>query len=87
MDVKFVVSEKNEVEVEIPSLTISEILRVYLNQESGVDFVAWKREHMTKNPVLKVQSKDKDVKSLIKSAIDALTKDLDGVQADFKAIK
>ena len=70
-------SEKNEVEVEVPNLTLAEILRVYLSNDSSVDFVAWRREHLTKNPVFKIKAKD--VKASVKSACDAIIKDLDSI--------
>jgi len=87
MEMKFLKEEKNLVEVEIDDLTIVEILRVYLNKDSSVEFAAWKREHYTKNPVLKVVTKGKDAKAVIKDAITSIFKDLDSVLAEFKAVK
>lgn len=87
MELKFLTHEKHEVEVEVPNLTLAEILRVYLNKNSNVVFAAWKREHYTKSPVLKVKTKDKDVKVVIKEAVSAITEDLDKVSSDFKALK
>ena len=87
MDIKFLKDEKNEVEFEINDLTLAEILRVYLNQDSSVSFVAWKREHYTKSPVLKVKTKDKDAKVVIKDAIETISKELDSIASDFKASK
>jgi len=87
MEMKFLKEEKNLVEVEIDDLTIVEILRVYLNKDSSVEFAAWKREHYTKNPVLKVITKGKDAKVVIKDAITSIFKDLDSVLAEFKAVK
>lgn len=87
MELKFLKDEKNEVEFEINSLTLAEILRVYLNENSDVTFAAWKREHYTKSPVMKVMTKDKDAKKLIKEAIDTVSKELDELSADFKKLK
>jgi DNA-directed RNA polymerase subunit L len=85
MDIKFLVDKKDEVEVEIPSLTLVELLRVYLNEDEGVEFAAWKRDHPSKNPILKVKSKD--AKKSVKSAIEAVVKDLDKISSDFKGLK
>ena len=87
MEIKFLKNTKNEVEVQIQDLTLAEILRVYLNNEPEVTFVAWKREHMTEKPILKIKTKDKDVKVIVKSAIETITKDLDDVLGNFKAMK
>ena len=78
---------KEELEVEIGSLTMVEILRVYLNKDSSVTFAAWKREHPTKKPILAVRTKGKTPKKAINDAIAAITKDLDGIEADFKKLK
>ncbi|MBL7059261.1 DNA-directed RNA polymerase subunit L, partial [Candidatus Pacearchaeota archaeon] len=50
MEIKVLKSSKEEIELEIENLTIAEILRVYLNKDSNVSFVAWKRKHPTENP-------------------------------------
>lgn len=87
MEMKFLKKEKNLVEVEFDDLTIVEILRFYLNKDSSVDFAAWKREHYTKNPVLKVITKGKDAKAVIKEAVTSISKDLDSVLTKFKSAK
>lgn len=84
---KVLKSESNELEVELDNLTLAEILRVYLNKDSGVTFAAWKREHPTKNPILKVKTKGKTAKKAINDAVDSITKDLDKALADFKKMK
>lgn len=84
MELKFLKSEKTEVEFEMDSVTLAEILRVYLAGDSSVDFVAWKREHITERPVMKIKAKD--VKSSFKSAVEAISGDLDGALTDFKAL-
>ena len=87
MELKILSSSKDEIQLEADSLTIVEILRVYLNKDSSVTFAAWKREHPTKNPILKVQTKGKTAKKAINDAIDAITKDLDKIESDFKKMK
>lgn len=78
---------KEEIEVEMDSLTLVEILRVYLNKDSSVTFAAWKREHPTKKPILAVKTKGKTAKKAINDAIDSITKDLNKIEDDFKKLK
>lgn len=80
-------SSKDELRVELGNLTIAEILRVYLNQDSSVTFAAWKREHSTEKPVLLVKTKGKTAKKAISDAVSSITKDLDKVDSDFKKLK
>jgi DNA-directed RNA polymerase subunit L len=87
MEINVLKNEKDELEVELDSLTIAEILRVYLNKDSDVTFAAWKREHPTKKPVLLVKTKGKTAKKAMDEAVSAITKDLDSLEADFKKLK
>lgn len=87
MEINVLKNDKNELEAEIGSLTIAEILRVYLNKDSAVEFAAWKREHYTKMPILKIITKGKTAKKAIDDAISAITKDLDKFESDFKKLK
>ena len=87
MEIKILKNTKDELEAEIDSTTIAEILRVYLNKDGNVIFAAWKKEHLTKNPVLKVQTKGKTAKKAVNDAVSAITKDLDEIEADFKKLK
>ena len=74
----------DELEAEIESLTLVEILRVYLNKDSNVTFAAWKRDHPTKKPKLLVKTKGKTAKKAVNEAISNITKDLDKLESDFK---
>ncbi|VVB82825.1 DNA-directed RNA polymerase subunit L [uncultured archaeon] len=87
MEMTILRNEKEELELETDSLTIVEILRVYLNKDSAVTFAAWKREHPTKKPILLVKTKGKSAKKAIEEAVSAITKDLDKVEDDFKKMK
>jgi len=87
MELKFLKTEKNEVEVEFTDLTLIEILRSYLNKDSSVTFAAWKRSHPTENPILKVETKDKDAKTVLNDAVKAIVADLDEAAKEFKALK
>ncbi len=85
MEIKILKDEKNDLEVEMDSITLVEILRVYLNKDSDVGFVAWKREHPTKKPILSVSGKSP--KKALKSAVASIVKDLDKVDSDFSKLK
>lgn len=87
MEIKILKDEKNLIEVQLENITLAEILRVYLNKDSAVDFAAWKREHPTEKPILKVEAKGKTAKKAINDAISAIVKDLDKVEKDFVKMK
>lgn len=87
MELKIIKNEKNEIEVECDNLTIIELLREYLNNDSSVEFVAWKREHPTKNPIIRVKTKGKTPKKAINDAISGISKELDKLDSDFKKMK
>ena len=87
MDIKVLKSEKEEMLLEVDNLTILELLRVYLNKDSNVEFVAWKREHSTKNPVLKVKTKGKTAKKAVNDAIAQVLKEIEKIGSDFKNMK
>jgi DNA-directed RNA polymerase subunit L len=84
MEIKVLKDEKNELDIEIPSLTIAEVLRVYLNKE-GAKLAAWKKAHQTSNPVLHIEADNP--KKLLKNAIKTLEKEIDTTVADFKKLK
>ena len=87
MEINILKNNKEELEFELESLTIAEILRVYLNKDSAVTFTAWKREHPTKKPILIVKTKGKTAKKAIDDAVSLITKDLDKLGADFNKLK
>ena len=87
MEMNILRNEKEELELETDSLTMVEILRVYLNKDSAVIFAAWKREHPTKKPVLLVKTKGKSAKKAVEEAVSEITKDLEKVEDEFKKMK
>lgn len=87
MEMKVLNASKDEIELELENLTIAEILRIYLNQDSSVSFAAWKRLHPTERPILKVKTKGKTVKKALNDAIESLEKDLDKTLEEFKKLK
>jgi DNA-directed RNA polymerase subunit L len=84
MEIKILNDEKNKLDIELSSLTIAEILRVYLNKE-GAKVAAWKRDHPTKNPVLHIEADN--AKSLLKKAIKVIEKEVDTAVDEFKKLK
>ncbi len=87
MEMKILKNSKEEIELEFESLTLAEIIRVYLNKDNSVSFSAWTRAHSSHNPRLLVQTKGKTAKKAVNDAISAITKDLDKAMADFKKLK
>ena len=87
MEINILKSSKDELELELENPTIAEILRVYLNKDSSVEFAAWKREHPTEKPILAVKTKGKTPKKAVADAVNLITKDLDKVEDDFKKMK
>lgn len=84
MEIKILKEEKTELDVEISSLTIAEVLRVYLNKE-GAKLAAWKKDHQTSNPVLHIEAENP--KKLLKAAIASLEKEIDKTVDEFKKLK
>lgn len=84
METTILNESKTEMDIELESLTIAEVLRTYLNNH-GAKMAAWKRDHPTKNPVLHIEADNP--KKVLKSAIAALEKDIDKVVNDFKKLK
>jgi|TARA_Y100000310_G_scaffold152583_1_gene152075 DNA-directed RNA polymerase subunit L len=74
MKVEVIKSEKENLEIKVDSVTVAEILRVYLN-EQGVKFAAWRKEHPTKPIVFKIQTSGKTSKKAISEAVSAIKKD------------
>lgn len=87
MDINIIKSSKDEIEFQVDNLTLVEILRVYLNKDSAVTFAAWKREHITKNPIMLVKTKGKTAKKALNDAVSEITKDLEKIESDFKKLK
>jgi DNA-directed RNA polymerase subunit L len=87
MEINILKNSKDEIEFQLDNLTLVEILRVYLNKDSAVTFAAWKREHITKSPIMLVKTKGKTAKKALNDAISEVTKELEGIESDFKKLK
>jgi len=87
MNINIIKSEKEELQIEIDSITIAEILREYLNKDDDVKLAAWRREHPNKNPVLLVKTKGKTAKKAVADAISQIEKESTKLLSDFKKSK
>jgi len=84
MEIKVLKEDKSEMDIEINSLTIAEVLRVYLNKE-GAKLAVWKREHPSKNPILHIEGDNP--KKLLQKAIASIEKEIDSALDEFKKLK
>jgi len=87
MEIKFLKKTKEIAELQLDNLTVIEVLRAYLNKQPEVKFAAWKREHPTKKPVLKIKTKGKTTDKALKDAISQIEKDSDKLLKEFKKAK
>lgn len=87
MEIKVLKSSKDELEFNVDNVTIAELLRVFLNKDSSVDFAAWKREHPSEKPIVNVKTKGKTPKKALKDAISSATKELERVEKSFSSMK
>ena len=78
MEVEIISQNANECELRIDNLTVAEILRVYLN-EQGIKFAAWRRDHLTKPVIFRIESSGKTIKKAVSEAVSAISKDLDNL--------
>ena len=87
MIVKVLKDEKNHLEVEIANVTIAELVRNVLWEDSSVTAAAWKREHPTKNPVLIIKTDGKAAKKALADCLERITKLNEKVLAEVKKLK
>ena len=87
MQIQYLKNEKHEVEIELNNVTIAELLRSYLNNDEEVTLAAWKREHPTKNPKIKIKTSGKTAKKALNDAIARIEKYLDRIESNFKKAK
>jgi DNA-directed RNA polymerase subunit L len=85
--IKVIKKEKDELHLEIANLTIAELLRNYLWQDSATVLAAWKREHPSKNPVLVLKTKGKNPKKVLEDTITKIRKINAKLISEFKKFK
>jgi len=86
MNINIIKDEKNELEMEIDSLTIAEVIREYLQNDSSVVFAAWRREHPTKPILLRVETKGKTPRKAIEDAIEHIQKEAEKLASEVKKL-
>lgn len=86
MEIKVIKAEKNELEIELNNLTVAELLRNVLWQDSATEFAAWKREHPTKNPHLVLKTKGKIAKKVLLDTLTSTQKTLSQLTKEFKKV-
>ena len=87
MIVKVLKNEKDHLEVELDNLTVAEVVRTFLWEDSAVKAAAWKREHPTKNPVLIIKTEGKSAKKALTDCLERIGKLNDKVLAEVKKAK
>lgn len=87
MEVNILKDEKNELEIQIDSQTIAELIRVYLNQDPAVKLGAWRKEHYSRPLILKVETEGKTAKKALQDAIAKVEKDLKKYADEFAKAK
>lgn len=85
MKIEVLRKEANELELEIDDLTLCELLRNELWQDSSIKVAAFERSHPNKNPILKVWSDGKTAKKALEDTIKRLDKQIEDVEKKFKA--
>ena len=74
MIVKVLKNEKNHLEIELDNLTIAELVRNELWEDSAVTVSAWKRDHPIKNPVLVVKTDGKSAQKVLTEGLERIAK-------------
>jgi len=87
MNITVLKDEKNEMELEIDSITLAELMRVYLNKDESVNLAAWKRQGFEKPVILKVKTTGKTVKKAVDDAISTIQKEINSLADDVKKAK
>jgi DNA-directed RNA polymerase subunit L len=86
MKIKIIKQEKNELEIELDNLTVAEVLRNELWEDSSVEVSAWKRENPSKDPILVIKTKGKDAKKVLLDAIGRVQDQNSEVLKEFKKV-
>jgi DNA-directed RNA polymerase subunit L len=84
MIIKVLKNEKDHLEIEIDNLTVAELLRNALWDDSSVTVASWKREHPTKNPILIVKTEGKTAKKALLDCTERIEKITDKARDDIK---
>ncbi len=72
--IKVLLSEKNSLEIELDNLTLAELLRNELWEDSSVLVSAWKKDHPLKNPVLVLKTEGKSAHKTLVDCLERIEK-------------
>ncbi len=81
---KVLVNEKNHLEFEITNLTMAELLRNFLWEDSSVKFAAWKRDHPIHPAILVIKTEGKTAKKALEDCLARIDKLSEKTLAEFK---
>jgi DNA-directed RNA polymerase subunit L len=84
MQLKYLLDEKNDCEIEMENQTIAEIIRVELLKDDSVKFAAWRRAQPGTPVTLAVKTNGKTARKALKDAAVSIDKQLDKFLGDFK---
>ena len=85
MNVEIISQDKECIELKMDNQTVAEILRVYLNEnDEGVKFAAWRKEHPSKPIVFRIESSGKTARKAVSEAVAAVKKDTDKILKGLK---
>ncbi len=86
MEIKLIKYKKNELEIELDNLTMTELLRKMLWQDKATELAAWTRKHPTKNPRLILKTSGKDSKKVLSDTIAKIQKINSTLAKEFKKV-
>lgn len=90
MEVKILSNEKGVLEFEMVGMDVAipELLVAKLNEEKGVEFAGFKKEHpIIGNPKIIVRTKKKDPTDLVIEKIDEILGEVEEFRKEFKPAK
>ena len=74
MIVKVLKNEKNHLEIELANLTVAELVRNELWEDSAIVIAAWKKTHPTKNPILVVKTEGRSAQKVLIECLERIEK-------------
>ena len=87
MEIKVLSKKTNELKLEIPDLTLCELLRNELWNDKTIIVASYAREHPDENPILTIATEGKPAKKALQDAIKRAEKKNDGILKEFKGMK
>ncbi len=84
MNINILKQDKNEIEIEMDNLTIAELLRNELWEDSSVEVSAWRRANPSENPILVLKTKGKDAKKVLLDAVSRIKDKNNEISKEFK---